>query len=138
MPFKEEGRDQGNTRDCQQTPDARREARNRFSLVDYRKTNHTQASLQLWHMGSVALSMWDLSSLTRDQTYVPKPMFPMSNLCPPTRASFLIFFNWRKISLQCCVGFCHTMRISHNYKYPYIHVCIYIHIYIYIYISPPS
>ena len=25
-------------------------------------------------------------------------------------------FNWRKIALQCCVGFCHTtMRISHNY-----------------------
>ena len=24
-------------------------------------------------------------------------------------------FNWRKIALQCCVGFCHTtMRISHN------------------------
>ena len=26
------------------------------------------------------------------------------------------FFNWRKIALQCCVGFCHTTTwISHNY-----------------------
>ena len=29
-----------------------------------------------------------------------------------------LFFNWRKIALQCCVDFCHTMQISHN--------CIYI------------
>ena len=28
-----------------------------------------------------------------------------------------LFFNWRKIALQCCVGFCHTMQISHNYTY---------------------
>ena len=28
------------------------------------------------------------------------------------------FFNWRKVALQCCVGFCHTtMQISHNYTY---------------------
>ena len=28
------------------------------------------------------------------------------------------FFNWRKIALQCYVGFCHTtMQISHNYTY---------------------
>ena len=28
------------------------------------------------------------------------------------------FFNWRKIALQCCDGFCHiTMRISHNCTY---------------------
>ena len=27
-----------------------------------------------------------------------------------------LFFNWRKIALQCCVGFCHmTVGISHNY-----------------------
>ena len=26
-----------------------------------------------------------------------------------------LFFNWRKIALQCCVGFCHTtMQISHK------------------------
>ena len=32
---------------------------------------------------------------------------------------FLIyFFNWGKISLQCCVGFCHTTtRIIYNYMY---------------------
>ena len=30
--------------------------------------------------------------------------------------SFLL--NWRKIALQCCVGFCHmTVQISHNYTY---------------------
>ena len=31
--------------------------------------------------------------------------------------SFLkINFNWRKIALQCCVGFCHTTaQISHNH-----------------------
>ena len=31
---------------------------------------------------------------------------------------FNLFFDWRKIVLQWCVGFCHTaMRISHNYTY---------------------
>ena len=35
-----------NTRDCQQTPDARREARNRFSLLDYRRNQpHSGFSL---------------------------------------------------------------------------------------------
>ena len=29
-----------------------------------------------------------------------------------------LFFNWRKIALQCCIGFCHTaVQISHNYTY---------------------
>ena len=32
--------------------------------------------------------------------------------------SFLnIFFNWWKNGLQCCVGFCNTTQISHNYIY---------------------
>ena len=32
--------------------------------------------------------------------------------------SFNLFFNWGKIALQCCVGFCHTTAdISHNYTY---------------------
>ena len=38
----------------------------------------------------------------------------------PQVESLLIysFFNWRKIALQCCDGFCHTtMQISHNYTY---------------------
>ena len=29
-----------------------------------------------------------------------------------------LFFNWRKMALPCCAGFCHTtMQISHNYRY---------------------
>ena len=33
--------------------------------------------------------------------------------------SFLkINFNWRKIALQCCVGFCHTIaQLSHNHAH---------------------
>ena len=31
---------------------------------------------------------------------------------------FNLFFNWRKIAFQCCVGFCRrAMRISYNYTY---------------------
>ena len=34
------------------------------------------------------------------------------------RGSSFFFFNWRILSLQCCVGFCHTvMWISHRYTY---------------------
>ena len=29
---------------------------------------------------------------------------------------FYLFFNW-KFSLQCCIGFCHTMQTSRNYTY---------------------
>ena len=29
-----------------------------------------------------------------------------------------LLFNWRKIALQCCTGFCHTTtRINHSYTY---------------------
>ena len=32
--------------------------------------------------------------------------------------SFLLFFSWRNIALQCCVGFCHkTAQIRHNCTY---------------------
>ena len=31
---------------------------------------------------------------------------------------FNLFFNWREIALQGCVGFCHTTtQTSHNYTY---------------------
>ena len=31
---------------------------------------------------------------------------------------YYLFFNWRQIALQCCVGFCRaTVRFSHNYTY---------------------
>ena len=31
---------------------------------------------------------------------------------------FNLFCNWRKIALQCCVGFCHTtLQVNHNYTY---------------------
>ena len=31
-------------------------------------------------------------------------------------SSFKKFFDWRKVALQCCIGFCHTTtQISHNY-----------------------
>ena len=31
---------------------------------------------------------------------------------------WVFFFNWRKIALQCCDGFCHiTVQINHNYTY---------------------
>ena len=35
---------------------------------------------------------------------------------------YLFFFNWRKVALQYCVGFCYTtMENSHNYTYiPFI------------------
>ena len=34
---------------------------------------------------------------------------------------FFFFFNWRIITLQCCVGFSHIATwISHNYMYKYI------------------
>ena len=26
-----------------------------------------------------------------------------------------LFFNWRKIALQCCNGFCHTTQINHHF-----------------------
>ena len=38
---------------------------------------------------------------------------------------FKNLFNWRKIALQCCVGFYHTIsRICHNYTYIYINIYI--------------
>ena len=28
---------------------------------------------------------------------------------------FAFIFSWGEIALQCCIGFCHTTQISHNY-----------------------
>ena len=36
---------------------------------------------------------------------------------------YYIFFSWKIIVLQCCIGFCHTtVQISHNYIYIYINI----------------
>ena len=36
----------------------------------------------------------------------------------PVKADFLLFFNWRIIVLQCCVGLCHTTTgIRHKYTH---------------------
>ena len=47
------------------------------------------------------------------------PCFRMKLFFTFRQTNFLnLFFNCRKIALQCCVDFCHTMQINHN--------CIYI------------
>lgn len=46
---------------------------------------------------------------------------------------FIYFFNWTIITLQCSVGLCCTMQISHNYIYNYF---FNLKRNIYIYISP--
>ena len=54
-----------------------------------------------------------------------RPQCADLNSCPgppalwwPFFCGTSFFFNWRKIALQCCVGFCHmTVQISHNYTY---------------------
>ena len=48
---------------------------------------------------------------------------------------FYFFFNWRIITLQCCVSFSHTTAWI---SYIYIHIYIYIYIYIPSFLSPPS
>ena len=55
---------------------------------------------------------------------------------------FILFFNWRKIALQCCIGFCGTaVWISRNTVcvcvYIYVCVCVCVYVYVDIYISPP-
>ena len=46
------------------------------------------------------------------------PCFRMKLFFTFRQTIFLnLFFNWRKIALQCCVDFCHTMQVSHNCAY---------------------
>ena len=50
----------------------------------------------------------------------PSRSSPSSELSSQKSLSFFLknFFNWRKIALKCCVGFCHPItQISHNYIY---------------------
>ena len=47
---------------------------------------------------------------------VSKMGFNLSDTCLMTVSFFNLFFNWRKIALQCYVGFCRTTtQMSHNY-----------------------
>ena len=51
----------------------------------------------------------------------PPTVFEGSLFSTPSPAFLFVdfFFNWKIITLQCCVGFCHTtMEIRHNYVYP--------------------
>ena len=55
--------------------------------------------------------------------------------------NFKLFFNWWKIALQFCIGFCHTTTwISHNCVCVYVCVCVCVCIYIYVcmYVYIPS
>ena len=47
---------------------------------------------------------------------VSKMGFNLSDIYLMTVSFLNLFFDWGKIALQCCVGFCHTtMQTSHNY-----------------------
>ena len=77
------------------------------------------------------------SSQTRDQTHVSCIGWRILHHWATREAlpSFLIlFFNWRKTALQCCVGFCCTTQAI------IIHICIftYMHIYKRLLLEPPS
>ena len=52
---------------------------------------------------------------------LPPTVFEGSLFSTPSPAFLFVdfFLNWRIITLQYCVGFCHTtMEIRHNYVYP--------------------
>ena len=72
---------------------------------------------------TVPFSLWNLSSLTRDQTCSPAVEVWSLNHTPPGKSQNHFFknlfvFNWRIIALQYCVGVCHTStRVSHRYAY---------------------
>ena len=67
--------------------------------------------------------VWDAAWAIRIFTYFPhlSSCFPPSFVKTKHQDSFLnfnLFFNWRKIALQCFIGFCHTTAwTSHNYSY---------------------
>ena len=62
-----------------------------------------------WQATGMAKSQTQLSTLAPMIKYICTQILP---------ALFSFIFNWRRIALQCCVGFCHTAAwISHRYPY---------------------
>ena len=69
----------------------------------------------LWYLAKVAkrsLGLWQ-------KLKIAMCMFPQLFLCISSGVCMCVYFifNWRIITLQYCVGFCHTTRISHKCMY---------------------
>ena len=80
-------------------------------LLLYQKSDHAQGSA-LSVLQSEFLWEWQqqMSSAKATMTSTKLEENMMVQVC--------FLFHWRKIALQCCVGFCHTtMQINYNYIY---------------------